>query len=359
MQRALAAEQPDAVGRGQAHDGADSQVRLRAAGHVAQHVDVVGDGGRAQVAVAVLALSGPDARHGRHPRGGPHPAHQRLVPDAHREDVVAAQVAVLPPVQRALGFGEAAAGAHELNGEDVAQVAVVQHVADRAVDAEGEGGRNDLRDQVGALAGGGQHRAGLRGAHGHAGLGEDVLAPGQGAKGDGAVHVGPRADADRVGVVGIDQVRPLVVDRGDAELVGDLLARRAAAVGDADDLDAILGLEAGDVHEPGVGPGADDADSNRCVAHGCSLRARVAPANGVRDAIIRARGAFSPEGVRRGRGNEGLVGQELIAEQFLTRQKPPPTLQTAWSAHPMLSGEQTHRGYPPGSSNTCTAGTQR
>ena len=278
MQGALTAEQPDAIGRGQAHDGADAQVRLCAVGHVAQHVDVVGDGGGAECAVAVHPLADVDAGHGGHPRGGGHPAHERLVPDAHGEDVVAAQVAVLPPVQRAFALDEAAAAAQQLDGEDVAQVAVVQEVADRAVDAEGEGRRDDLGDQVRMLAGGGQHRAGLGGAHSHAGLGEDVLASCEGADGDGAVHVGPRSDADRVGIVGIDEVRPLVVDRGDAELLGHALAGGAAAVDDADDLDAVLGLEAGDVHEPGVGPGSDDADANRRFAHGNSLRAPSARA---------------------------------------------------------------------------------
>jgi hypothetical protein len=55
---------------------------------------------------------------------------------------------------------------------------------------------------------------------------------------------------------------------GDAEFLRDALARLPRAVGDSHQLDPRLGAKLGQMVEPGIGPGADEADTYRLVGHG-------------------------------------------------------------------------------------------
>jgi hypothetical protein len=186
----------------------------------------------------VLPVLHVDATVGGHRLGRANPAHHRLVPDAHLHDVVAAQVSVVPPVERAVVIDESALMHGHVDGQDVAKVAALDQVLDRDVHLECMRGGYDLGYQVRVEPRGREHRLGLVGVHGHPRLGLDMLARLEGCQHKRFVHVGPCADTNRVGVVRFDKVHPIVVDGLDAEFVGDSFARFYAAVGHADQLHA-------------------------------------------------------------------------------------------------------------------------
>jgi hypothetical protein len=102
---------------------------------------------------------------------------------------------------------------------------------------------------------------GFGGRHGHAGFGQDVLAGREGADRDGAMQVRPGTDDDRIHVRIGDQVLPLVKRPGNAELPSRSGCRLGPTVADRHDFDAANGLEARDVPEAGVTPGADQTDA--------------------------------------------------------------------------------------------------
>ena len=113
-------------------------------------------------------------------------------------------------------------------------------------------------------AGGIEHLMRFPRVHGEPCLGEHVLVGVQGRDDEGLVHVRPRADADCVGVVGLDELEWVVVYRWDAKLVRDALCGRAATVCDGDDPNAVKRLKAGQVHLPRVLPCPNDANA-KCV----------------------------------------------------------------------------------------------
>ena len=73
--------------------------------------------------------------------------------------------------------------------------------------------------------------------------------------GNRVVHIGPRAYDDGVYIRIVEKLRPLVVDPWDTLLARNELARMAGAVDDAQDLDALNGLETRYVGVPRVGTG--------------------------------------------------------------------------------------------------------
>ena len=271
----VGAENPE-IGAGlQTGHGAPAEVGLGPAGHLAQDVDVVGHRHRLHDPVLVAAPVGEHLGHGGNAGGGTHVPHDSLIPDAHAQDVVAAQSAVLPPVQRRFGVDEgvgpvAAAvvvADPQPHRQDFAQVTVGDIFLHGRVDLQGLGGGHYLGDQVRELAGGVQHVVGLLGVHGHAGFGQYVLVGFQGGQHQVAVHVRPGADADGVDAVVFHQLQPVVVDLGDFVLARDAFTRLPAPVGHGDDLHSGLFPETGNVSETGVGPGADQPYSDQAVFH--------------------------------------------------------------------------------------------
>ena len=220
-----------------------------------------------------------DLGHGRHALERPEPAQHGLVPDAHVQDVVAAQRDVLPPVQRLLALHEAPAlRGLQLHGEHLADVALAQERLQGRVDLEGGWRGYELGDQVGRPSRGFEHLPPLGGVHGHARLAEDVLALLEGGQGDLAVHVGPGSDADRVDVLGLHDLPPVSLHPADAELPGDALARFLAAVGHGHQLDAGLRLELRNVMELGVLARPHETHTDRSVGHdGILTRGSPAP----------------------------------------------------------------------------------
>ena len=145
-----------------------------------------------------------------------------------------------------------------------------QHLAYRASDQLDQrlhdgGARHgagvDLRDEFGLAAAGIQHLPRLVRAHRHARLGQHVLALLQRLECNRVVHIGPRAYDDGVYIRIVEKLRPLVVDPWDTLLARNALARMAGAVDDAQDLDALDGLETRYVGVPRVGAGPDETHS--------------------------------------------------------------------------------------------------
>ena len=143
---------------------------------------------------------------------------------------------------------------------EVADVAVADHLDDGPVDCEGVRRGHDLRGEVRVRPCRFEHRVSLRRVHRHPRLAQHVLARFQRGDGDRRVHVGPRADAHRVDAVVVDDLAPVGRHPGDAELARGAFARSARPVGDRDNLDPRLLLQARNVELPGVGAGADDPD---------------------------------------------------------------------------------------------------
>src|SRR3546814_5749004 len=91
-----------------ADDGGDVEADLTAALQPADDVDMIGYGHRHAAAARVEAMAHDALPDGEYRRSRTDPAHHRLVPYAHRHDVVARQVAVLTPVQRRTVVGKVA-----------------------------------------------------------------------------------------------------------------------------------------------------------------------------------------------------------------------------------------------------------
>src|SRR5262245_7871081 len=106
-QRPFAAEDPRLGRRRKRGQRGKAQVGDRPALEVDEDVDVVGHLDLVPLAALVLALGRGDLGHGHDPPGGAEPAHHRLIPDAHVQDVVAGEIDVLPPVQRVALLREA------------------------------------------------------------------------------------------------------------------------------------------------------------------------------------------------------------------------------------------------------------
>ena len=114
---------------------------------------MVGNRHRPHRAGFVAPLLGEHAGHGRHFGRRADIAHHGFVPDAHPQDVVAAEVAVLAPVQRGLGVDEGVGAVAapvvvadpQAHRQDFAQVAVADVFDDGLVHFQGLGGGDDLR----------------------------------------------------------------------------------------------------------------------------------------------------------------------------------------------------------------------
>ena len=241
-------------------------VGLRAADHVGQHVEMLGHAHRPQAALIVAALLDKHAAKRLHARRLADPAHQRLVPDAQAQHIVATQVGILPPVQRAVAVEKAIAVAHA-GGQHFAQVAFGQQPPHSRVGGQGVGRRHDLRDQIGAGAGGVAHGAGFGQVHGHARLAQHMLASGKCGQRGGSMHVGPGADHHRVEIGGDGQFLPALVDLRNTKALGHPLRRGAAAVAHGGDCHAGDGLQVRDVPRDGIAARANHAYANFLHRH--------------------------------------------------------------------------------------------
>ena len=203
---------------------------------------------------------------------GANPAHHRFVPDAHLHYVVAAEVAVMPPMEGRARLDEAggvhrAVVDHEVHGQHVAEVAFGNQALDRLVNAQRHGGRHNLRYQVGRESGCVQHFARLRRVHRHARFGLHMLIAFQRGQHHIAVHIRPCADADGVRIVRLYELDPVVVHLGQAVLVCDALPGRAAAIGDAHKLHALDRLKSGDMPKFGVAARPHETYPDNIVCH--------------------------------------------------------------------------------------------
>ncbi len=108
---------------------------------------------------------------------------------------------------------------------------------------------------------------GLGGIHGQPGLGEDMLAGLERGQGNGAMQVRPGADDDGVDLVVGDQVLPLGECAGNAKLAGHGCRGLWPAIANRDNVDAFLGQQAWNVPQTGIGPGADQTDSQSLSCH--------------------------------------------------------------------------------------------
>ncbi len=204
---------------------------------------------------------------GEHAHRRRHPAQQRFMDDPERQHVEARQRAVLPPRQRRGRIGEGSAEAPDVCLAQFAQEARLDQLDHDPVPLEAEGAGHDLSDKVGVLAGGGEHAVGLGGVHAQPCLGQDVLALGQRCECDRAVQVGPGADDDGINLGVGDQLLPVAIGARDAVLVGGGGGGFRPAVDDSDHLNVGQGAQPGDMPQPGVGPGTDQADAQRRVCH--------------------------------------------------------------------------------------------
>lgn len=207
------------------------------------------------------------------------PAQERLVQDAEAQHVVARQGHVLPPGQGRRRVGQGAAESGDVDLAHFAEEPALDQLPHHRVALESVGAGHDLRDQPLLLAGGGQHAVGLGGVHRHARLGQHVLAGFEGRQGDRAVQIRPGADDDGVEVRVGEQVLPALVGARDAKLARRLRSRDEPPVADRDDLNVGQGAQPGNVPQPGVGPGTDEADAQSAVSHG-NLGKRAGRASG-------------------------------------------------------------------------------
>ena len=238
--------------------------------------DVVDGGGAAlQLGDDRQALghvgSGAGAGLGVHPLRGEYPAaggHRllvagiaphRLVEDPHAHDVQPGEVAALAPVQRRLRIVASGEGV-DVYLQEIAEGLTGHHLQDSGLVLQPHGGGHDHGHPVAPLRGR-VHAARFLQVHGHARLGENVLARLQGLQGNGTVHVGPGPHAHRVDPVAVDQLLPIIEDPPDAELVGHLLRRLPRAVAHRHHLDPVDLLKPGNVAAARIGAGPHDADS--------------------------------------------------------------------------------------------------
>jgi hypothetical protein len=277
VQGTVAAEDPRLRRRRERRQRAEAQVPDRGL-EVHQDVDVIRHLDLVPGPRLVLPLRLGDLGHGHHAPGRPQPAHHRLVPDAHVEDVVAAQADVLAPVHGVAELGEAPLlGALHLDGVDLAGVTLGEQLHEDAVHLERVRRRHQLGDELRRLAGGLQHLPTLGRVHRHARLAQHVLAGPERGHRQLAVHVGPGADADGIDVPGLDHPAPVGLDARDAELLGHALAGLRRPVGDGHQLDARLRLELGNVMLAGVGAGPHEPHADRFVSHGGMVSPGRAP----------------------------------------------------------------------------------
>ena len=168
----------------------------------------------------------------------------------------------MTPVRRCVPCREVAAdGDVGVHCHEIADVAGADHLDDGPIEREGVRRGDDLRGEVGVCTRRLEHRVSLGCVHRHPCLAEHVLARFQRGDGDRRVQVWPRADAHRVDAVVFDDLEPVVRDPRNAEFARGALAGFPRSVGDRDDLDPRLLLQARDVELPCVGAGADDTDA--------------------------------------------------------------------------------------------------
>ena len=270
QQRAFATVEPCGVGvPGESGDAAEDEMRLSAAVHCREDVEVIGYAhGCHLAAVLMLALGHEDAAHCHHPAGVSDPACEGLIPDSHGHRVVAAHVKVLPPVTDCVGVDEGLCGAADFDRVDVTEIAVGDEILNGLIPGQRERRWYDLADQVGELARCIEHFVGFVGIHCHAGFAQHVLVVLQSCAAQRGVHIRPSTDDDGIDIFVIDDFMPLSADLWDAEAVGDALPRLSSAVADADDFDPVELLQFRDMHVDSVGAGADNADPNQILCHG-------------------------------------------------------------------------------------------
>ena len=236
-----------------------------------EDVDVIGHLHILPGAGLVLAPRHRDLGHGHHGLRGPDPSHHRLVPDAHVQDVVAAERGVLPPVQRLADVGEARLlGRLQLHGQHLADVTFGDEALHGRIQLERGRAGHELRHEVRLLARGLEHAPAFGRVHRHARFAEHVLAGLERGDRQLGVHVRPRADADRVDVRCPDHLPPVARDARDPELLRHALARFLRSIGDRHDLHPGLRLQLGDVMTAAVVSGAHEPYADRFVSHGAT-----------------------------------------------------------------------------------------
>ena len=148
-QGALGAEEPRLGGWRQAENSAHAEPGDGAGLQLAQHLYLVGYGNVARRSGVVPARLHVYAGQGGDARGVSHPAHHRLVPNAHAHYVVAAQVAIVPPVEGRVTVDEAALPHRDIHRQYVSQVAVSYQLLDCLIHLQRHGRGDYLRDEVG------------------------------------------------------------------------------------------------------------------------------------------------------------------------------------------------------------------
>ena len=197
---------------------------LGAVGELHQDVHVVGDGHRLEIAVVIHSAGHGDLGHCHYLGRRAGPANHAFVPNTHIEDIVAAESAVLPPVQRGAGIHETGGQHLSFHRQQVAQIAVGHQLLYQIIHPKGGRPRHNLGHQVGPVQRGVEHRFGFIGIRGHPGLAKDVFALFQSGHGEVGMHIGPGADADGVDGWVVQQIPPVIVNGGDVERIGYPLA---------------------------------------------------------------------------------------------------------------------------------------
>ena len=151
----------------------------------------------------------------------------------------------MTPVQRSGVIQTGTVEQGQVDLDDAAQRAVLAEPFDRLAQAEVEGRRYELGDEVGMLPADGEHRLGLGRVRCHAGFAEHVLARFEGGPRVLEMHVRPGADADRVdGGVG-EQLFHRFRDLRNHPFRGDPLARLAGAIDHVDDFTSLISRKPG------------------------------------------------------------------------------------------------------------------
>src|SRR5882757_4317320 len=89
------------------------------------------------------------------------------------------------------------------------------------------------------------------------------------------MRVRPGTDAHRIDGLVRDNLGPVAVSLRNVQFLRRLLARRQTAVGNADNLDAVLRAQARNVSGPRIGAGADDTDAECVCCHGWFILVRA------------------------------------------------------------------------------------
>ena len=145
--------------------------------------------------------------------------------------------------------------------DDAPQRTVLAEPLDRLAQAEIERRWYQLRDEIGVALADREHRFGLCRVGRHPRLAEHVLARFERGSCVFEVHVGPRADADRVDRRIGEQFLDRLGDPGNVPFRRDALARCARAIDHIDDFHVVDLAEAGDVTQLLIAARADQSNA--------------------------------------------------------------------------------------------------